>query len=321
MVKSTLKKFFDFAGANRIGRMLNPHKFRILMYHRFSAADEVLKQPVNIFSKQLEYLKKNYTILSLDKICEYLINGTNLPKNTASITIDDGYSDVYHIAFPILKKFQIPATVFLATDFIEHKFWLWSNKLEYILRNGRIGKFSMVLDKKYDFDVSSFEGWHAAQLKIYNYGRTLSVAHKNQLLEDLAQTLSVEVPDKVAGDFQPISWDQVREMQQEGIDFGSHTSSHEILSQLSSHDIEREIRDSKHLIEQNLDRQITTFCYPNGTIEDYTEETISLLKIHGYHGAVTTLGGLNFKGTDRFQLKRLGGGNNFDYFKRKMAFG
>ena len=321
MFKRILNNIFDIAGGNQIGRMLNTKKFPILMYHRFSFENEPFKLSANVFEQHISILKKNYTVLSLEEISMHLTNGQALPKNIAAITVDDGYADVYDIAFPLLKKHQIPATVFLATNFIEYRSWLWSNRLEFILKNSKKKEFSFALDQDYHFNVSTFSGWHKAQLRIYNYGRTLPAVDKNLLLDSLADVLSVKVPDVVIDQFAPLNWDQIREMRDNGIHFGSHTRGHEILSRLSAGEAEVELRESKHLIEEKLNQSVTTFCYPNGTAEDYTKETISMLKETGYDCAVTTIDGLNNGETDRFQLRRMGCGEDLFYFKRKLAFG
>lgn len=321
MFKKILRNIFVIVGGNQIGRMLNARKFPILMYHRFSFENEPFKLPANVFERHISILKKNYTVLSLEEISQYLINGQVLPKNIAAITVDDGYADVYDIAFPLLKKHQIPATVFLATDFIEYRSWLWSNRLEFILKNSKKKEFSFTLDQDYHFNVSTFSGWHQAQLRIYNYGRTLLVADKNLMLNNLADVLSVKVPDVVIDQFAPLNWDQIQEMGNDGIQFGSHTRGHEILAHLSAGEVAVELRESKQLIEDKLNQSVTTFCYPNGTAEDYTKETISMLKETGYDCAVTTIDGLNNEETDRFQLRRMGCGDDLFYFKRKLAFG
>ena len=71
--------------------------------------------------------------------------GPPLPPNPVLITIDDGYQDMFSYAYPVIKKFNLPATVFLATDFIEKSTWLWSNRLEYILKNSNRAVFTFPL--------------------------------------------------------------------------------------------------------------------------------------------------------------------------------
>ena len=125
-------KFFDFL------RYIQKSRVIILMYHRFSDKPQPFKIEQSVFENQIKFMLKKYNLISLQHYCEVL-NGQrdDLPGNPAIITIDDGYWDNYVFAYPVLKKYRVPATIFLATDFISHKAWLWSNKLEHILKNSK----------------------------------------------------------------------------------------------------------------------------------------------------------------------------------------
>jgi hypothetical protein len=223
------------------------------------------------------------------------------------VTIDDGFRDNYEIAYPLLKKYNVPAMIFLATDFISHRTWLWSNQLEYILKNSILTEFSFPLGANVEsFQVDSFVGWHRAQLQIFNYCRTIEDTKKNMLLEQLAQFLGVQVPAEVTEDFLPLTWDQIREMHNDGIEFGSHTCSHPILAHLSADALTAELVDSRLEIEQHLSAKVDVFCYPNGQPEDYSEGVIRKVEQLGYRSAVTTVVGFNDPvKTDPFRLKRL----------------
>ena len=74
------------------------------------------------FEKQMRYLKeKGYQVISLDALVEGLKNGRKFPHNTVVITIDDGHKSIFTYAYPILKKYGFPATVFLISDYIGSK--------------------------------------------------------------------------------------------------------------------------------------------------------------------------------------------------------
>lgn len=278
------------------------------MYHRFSNKEEPFKIPQKVFENQILFLKKKYDFISLKYYSEVL-NETkaDLPNNPIILTIDDGYEDNYTFAYPILKKYSIPATIFITTDFISHRAWLWSNKLEYILKNSQFSEFEFPLNgKSIQFRVDSFKNWHATQLAIFNHCRTLLDNEKDQILSELAKYLGVNVPEQTQGDFQPLTWEQIREMNENGIDIGSHSCSHSILSRLSLTKMEHEIVDSKKEIESKLDEEIISFCYPNGQLEDINDSVIQMIQKAGYSCAVSTINGFNnAKNTARFSLKRL----------------
>jgi len=296
-------KFFDLL------RLLQKKRVTILMYHRFSCNPEPFKVQQNIFENQIKFLiRKGYNFISLKHFSD-VINRRNekLPDNAIIVTIDDGYWDNYTFAYPVLKKYAIPATIFVVTDFITQKIWLWSNKLEYILKKTQEKKFKFPLgNTTEEFLVDTFPNWHKSQLKIFNYCSEISDDQKNDLLHELALYLKVNVPDQTVGDFQPLTWEQIKEMNSNRIDFGSHTCSHPILSRLTIEKLKHEIIDSKKEIERKVGVEVCSFCYPNGQFEDINKDVIRVLTQSGYDCAVTTVNGYNkISNANRFLLRRM----------------
>jgi peptidoglycan/xylan/chitin deacetylase (PgdA/CDA1 family) len=91
----------------------------ILCYHRFGTRNSKLNVTPAAFEQQMDYLARNgYTVVTLPRLGRFLAGKEALPAKSVVITIDDGYRSTYEIAYPILKKFGFPATVFLYTDFV-----------------------------------------------------------------------------------------------------------------------------------------------------------------------------------------------------------
>ena len=105
------------------------HTVPILMYHSVdNKAGTFFVSPEN-FAKQMEYIKKNgYEVITLDELVGSIRNKEHLKRNKVVITFDDGYQDNFINAYPVLKKYQFPATIFLITDFIDKNpaFLSWS---------------------------------------------------------------------------------------------------------------------------------------------------------------------------------------------------
>lgn len=93
----------------------------IICYHRVkNEADSYLRPTkVSDFDHQMGYLSTQYHPMSLERMVQCLRDGVILPPRAIAITFDDGYRDNYESAYPVLQKYRVPATIFLATDFIE----------------------------------------------------------------------------------------------------------------------------------------------------------------------------------------------------------
>ena len=307
-VKTGIKKSLYHLGYfDLIRKMFKKHIY-ILMYHRFSEQKEPFKIPVTEFEEQILFLKKKFTFIPLAHLSE-IMDGEreDCPDNAIVLTIDDGYLDNYAFAYPVLRKHHIPATIFLTTDFVECKHWIWSNRLAYILKNSRKGMFTFPLwNEEKSFSVESFQNWHETQMTIFRYCRQLDNKDKDNLLEDLAKRLLVKVPEESVDDFLPLTWDQINEMCRSGIDFGSHTRTHPILSRVDEKTLQDEIGHSKTIIENKIQQTISGFCYPYGKGREISVKAIQAVRSCGYKSAVTTISGYNsLEHEDPFLLRRV----------------
>jgi peptidoglycan/xylan/chitin deacetylase (PgdA/CDA1 family) len=116
----------------------------------------------------------------------------------------------------------------------------------------------------------------------------------------------------------PLDWGQVREMHAHGIEFGSHTLTHAMLTRVPVSDARREVAESRRLIEDRLGAPAPFFCYPRG---DFNPAVKRIVKEEGYRGACTTLPGVNHWRTDPFALRRtyISRRDTPDEFAKKVA--
>ena len=112
----------------------------IFMYHGVTATRDMRTNHfgkhvhVELFKEQIECISRNFKIVPLDDLVVKLRNDT-LTENSAVITFDDGYRNNFSVAYPVLKSFRAPATIFLTTGFIDSERWFWTDKLEYVIMN------------------------------------------------------------------------------------------------------------------------------------------------------------------------------------------
>lgn len=290
----------------------------VLVYHRIVCpAKEGL--PIQdgmyvlpeVFEKHLGYLKRHYELISLDKLTCTLNNGGSFNK-ACHITFDDGWIDNYTNAYPLLRKYDVPATIFLTTDFIGTNRWFWPEKILYLLmKTGRpkLEEPAMLESREvlrifHRESVCEEDRINTA----INFLKDKPMGTINSVIDDLKMVAG-------ADDFPAkrllLNWDEVRKMGEDGITFGSHTKTHAILTNLDKVDkIQNELTGSKAVIERETGNKARSFCFPNG---NSSPNLIEAVKENGYDCAFIGERGTLSNTHSPYNLKRIGMHNDVSY--------
>jgi peptidoglycan/xylan/chitin deacetylase (PgdA/CDA1 family) len=213
-------------------------KARILMYHSIAEDPSYLHSVAPIaFEEQMRFLATKYNVISLDQLVDCFNGKGSLPDNPVAITFDDSWANHYTVAYPILKKYNLPATVFVVPD--------WVAPCE------------------------------------------------------VSQTKETRPDGK-----RHMTWDQIREMSQNGISVGAHTISHRSLATLTIEEARYELLESKARLEQQLGQPVKFFAYPYGAFRDLSKDIVRMVAESGYVCAVTSLSGTNGRSTNLYALRR-----------------
>ena len=219
----------------------------VFLYHNFSKKAGKMSVSEDDFEAQMKYLKENgYHFITLDQLLDFLDYKEQIPEKSVVITLDDGWRSIYDIAFPILKKYGIPATLFVYTDFI--------------------------------------------------------------------------------GGGKAMSWAQVKELSENGIDIQCQTRTHRNLTTLKKKEsfkeyfksLEMEISYPKKLIKRKLNKECSYLAYPYGKTNNLV---IAILKKHGYRAAFTVKRKSNPFFVDNYRIHRLAiyGKYDIERFKKKLS--
>jgi peptidoglycan/xylan/chitin deacetylase (PgdA/CDA1 family) len=256
------------------------------------------------FEKQIVHFARNYKVISLDEIVERVKNRDSL-RGCVAITFDDGFKDNYENAYPILKKYNVPATIFLTTGYIEDGTAPWFIKLRYIFMKTKKTRFQFSLnDKTISLPMQTREEKFAASDRAMACLKDCPDNERLPMLNNLCEELEVNDFRKLENLM--LTWDQVKEMLESGISFGAHTVSHPILTRMPMDKVEEEIRQSKKTIEAKIGKPVTSFAYPFGKKAQYRPEIFPILERLQFKCAVTTEVGLNNYYNGLFELNRSG---------------
>jgi peptidoglycan/xylan/chitin deacetylase (PgdA/CDA1 family) len=297
------------AGFFRLVQLARRRQTVILTFHRFSSNGTGDSRGVSIaaFAECLEFLTRHYRVVSLDEITGAFQRGEARP-NTAVITIDDGYHEVFSLAAPVLRRYGVPASVFVVSDFIDGRMWLWPDRFRFVFERAPVGQVvirhggsSRLLDIRTESDRRQAEEFWL------EYAKGIPVAERDELLDEVAEACRVELPTSPPDQYRSMTWAQLRALAAEGFEIGAHTRTHHIFSRLDRNRLRDEIAGCKEHIEQNLGVAVQHFAYPNGRERDYTPESVAEVARAGYRAAVTMIAGGNTPDTPIHELRRIGG--------------
>ena len=286
----------------------------VLGYHRVlpRGSDELrYLQPgmyvtTETFEKHMEYLAGQYTVRSLSGL-----SSLDSVQGACFVTFDDGWADTYEHAFPIMKRYNIPATVFVSTNLMGSGTMLWSHTVSIYVHHASGGQLAGIRD---------ILAGHADEKGKGEMARVISSPDRNGFLEAAigvikgldaraAEIVMSELESSMGGvdryaevGRQWLTWDEIGEMSSHGISFGSHAHNHKILTKLGDNEIINEVETSREMLRAKLGRDAYLFSYPNG---DYDGRVIGVLKGAGFRLGFTTRAGFVSHSCSPFAIGRV----------------
>lgn len=315
--------------AGRLGRR-GDGRVLILLYHRVATLKSDpwgLAVTPRRFAEHLEVLRRHARPMRLGELPRALRDG-RLPDRSVVVTFDDGYADNLHNAKPLLESRDVPATVFVASGFVgrRREFW-WDELGRLLLRPGALpDSLTLSVDGERhrwelggaaNYTVEEFRrhrGWrawngsptprHTLYIALCDLLRPVGEDERERTLNELRGWV-ISAPER-SPNHRPLSPAEIGKLHQGGlVEVGAHTVTHPVLSALSAASQRREIAKSKARLEQILGHSVTSFAYPYGKPQDYTPETVEILRRDGFGCACSTFAGVVRRSSDRFRLPRV----------------
>jgi peptidoglycan/xylan/chitin deacetylase (PgdA/CDA1 family) len=269
----------------------------ILCYHSVAIEEENRWRPALFIAaerlrQRLEMLKSGgYNVLPLGEGLRRLYQH-DLPPRSIVLTFDDGTYDFYKIAYPLLKTYNFPATVYQTTHYSDRPIPVFTLICSYMLWKKRdsVLKATPSIGNETSANLSTLQARQAVLDRIVAFAerRQISTSQKNELAAELAQALGIDYQDLLHQRIlQLMTRDEIAELSAAGIDFQLHTHRHRTPRDRLL--FQREIDDNREKIEAITKSRPVHFCYPSG---DYDMMFLPWLAEKGVISATTCEPGL-----------------------------
>ena len=302
-------------------------KVTVLAYHRIDTPGNPSTRDLSPslidaypaeFEAQMRWLASRYNVISGRKLVESLQEGEPLPPRALMITFDDGYSCFLATAVPILRRHNLRATLFVATDYTSNPtkpFW-WDTLHKALTQTEReeidvpgIARLSL---------RSSGERAAAYETLVGAIERA-DADDTDRLVEAIARACDVEPSNEK----RRLDWDEVRALSESGdVSIGPHTRRHPILSRVGADRMRDEIAGSWADLNARLSSPLPLFAYPNGQAHAINRANVDAVRAIGIPGAFTMMAGHNTPGkTDPYLMHRIGAtpGLSLNRFKIRIS--
>lgn len=279
----------------------NRGSLSVLFFHRVVAERDPLlpdEPTAKEFDQMMAWLQKQFAVIPLSEGVRRLANGT-LPPAAAAITFDDGYRDNLEIAAPILKCRGLPATLFVATGFIDGGI-MFNDMVIEALRRSTLSAINLPELGIENLPLTSWEQRRDAVASILPAIKHLPVCERLALVETLVAECQVSLPRDMM-----MTTSQLREFGNMGFELGAHTDNHPILNVLPDDLALDEITRGRVKLESMINARVSLFAYPNGRWgKDFDQRHCDMAKSCGFEAAFSTEAGTCTSQSDLWNLPR-----------------
>ncbi|HZS12759.1 MAG TPA: polysaccharide deacetylase family protein [Nitrospirales bacterium] len=265
----------------------------ILIYHRVA---NLPRDPWRLavspekFEEQLQIIKTLTTPMPL-RTFRTLAAANRLPPRAMAMTFDDGYRESLHAIKPLLERYDVPATFFVTSGYLDGHAEFWWDQLEQIVSSQ--ADPTAVLDAIGHRDTApanaspGLDASTAVCRTLWTRIYTLSPAERTATLDKWAASVGTTLD--IRDTHRCVTPEELYRLDAGGLTtIGGHTVSHPPLATLDVRRQSLEISQGKKDLEDIVDHPITSFAYPIGRASDFTEDTVQLVREHGFQLACTT---------------------------------
>lgn len=306
-IRQTILSIIPFLGIYNFYRRKNRDRVLVLVYHdvvgdisecNSSHYNYNTTIDQNRFCEQMEYISRHYTPITLSDFIAWKRNGKQLPPNPVLVTFDDGHTNLYRYAVPILNKFDIKAVFFV--------------------KSGCMG----TVEQNYCEQYLSYSSTYKDGQKDYGVFRKSPFMKQVKMIEERAGYNRYDIVNELK--YAHCTEEECLSLLKMGHSIQSHTVHHYILSSLKDVDVKFELQDSREKLEQLFHKSVNCLAYPFGDPNyDFGSREKKIAEEVGYifafSGEREDVNGVS-RDDDDFSISRFGDVNHdFLYFKLLLS--
>ncbi len=328
--RAFLARVLEAAGAIRtLEALADSRRSVVLTYHRIATPgpsnpfyDPTVSATSESLRAQMAMLRDRFRVVPAERLIDPPDSAD--PRPLAAVTFDDGCRDNFTAALPVLREFEIPATFFIPTDYLERPRLPWWDHVAFVVKATRLERFTIPRAPDDPAPIVVDLTDHDRSAAIMGLIRPIldgEVADRDGFLKRLEDRAQVDVDSRILGRDLFMSWSHLKAMAAEGHAIGSHAHSHVALGTLSDHDARRELALSRSILEAAVNRPVRAVAYPYGWPGAVSDRTFRLAAAVGYRVGFTAFEGAVRPGLDPLSLPRLnvGGGDSPPLLRARAA--
>lgn len=288
-------------------RFVHGPKLAVMTFHRVGGKFPI---QVNHIKHHMELLARHFEVVAPSQAMR---SPSGHPM--AMVTIDDCHRDLYEHIYPVALSLKVPITICVPTDFFLRDQWLWFDQVAWMHEQCSAGKIVEIGQQRFDL------GNPDSIVLLKRYLKRLTPLERGALIERILSEAGCTMPPAPVDGYEAVKQAEMHEMLASGLmEICAHTVTHTIATVLPTADFRRELTQSKTELEAFSGREVPSFCYPNGVVGDFDEQTTVAVQEAGFGMALTSVMGSNdMRVTDPFLIRRVHAHDNLAVFEKNIS--
>lgn len=290
-------------------RLTKTRGVNVVNYHRVLPVEEhrtygrpQMALPAPIFEAQLEAMQRHFGYTGIERVNDASARGR------VAVTFDDGYEDNYRVAFPLLRDFEVPACIFVATNLVgSEDAAFWDRVSTALFSYWRAGARRPVPEALPSVATRLEDAQSVSEARDIITKVLSALNDMSPEARQAAIAAAESLADAQHAQRTMLSWDEIQEMAQRGISFGSHTKNHVCLDEVSAETARDELLGGHEALRQRLPDNVpgpSTVALPRGKLGPFREDE---LRTQGFQQVMTTEARTNRPGAAKLFVHRRDG--------------